>query len=483
MSAVIIGRAQAVLGARSAGTRRLCDTAGANIDTQHTLESMGRTQNPGQHAFAASCTSRPGEAFLLGGRQRLRCFASAWPFLETPPLPADLARPSGPDRQCDARPEDFSLGKWTRSAGRSAHTAAYLAALHNSTAWKAVEGGREAHGRHGYFSRCHCKLGVCHSERVLDWSFTPHTGCSRLGVAEAVARLRSRTLTILGDSTTIQHWSSLATVNAAGSQRHWPRQAVWFCLPSSFEQLDRLLRRAGLWRDAPAAADGSILLLSFGAWYNVNLEHVCGHDSHWNRTTEAQITTCFAAGQRRGGRKDGTCANLTGEFEPIPAALAALPEWQAEATACTSKPFAARSRGAPDPCLRGRGDLCRVRLASGSLDQCELSRSHARLAAFFSSHRAHLPEHVFVLDSPPTHGRAIFDRDNGRWRTRTRAIWQLFAPWVTVLPSSEVLVPHVRSATIDQQHWCVDTSQFAEYLRSVLTAIVSVAEGRRWRAG
>ena len=50
-------------------------------------------------------------------------------------------------------------------------------------------------------------------------------------------------------------------------------------------------------------------------------------------------------------------------------------------------------------------------------------------------------------------------RDNGRWRTRTRAVWQRFAPWVTVLPASEMLVLQVRHAKLDVQHWCIDTAQ------------------------
>ena len=45
--------------------------------------------------------------------------------------------------------------------------------------------------------------------------------------------------------------------------------------------------------------------------------------------------------------------------------------------------------------------------------------------------------------------------------SRTRAIWQQLAPWVSLLPASEMLVPHVhaRNAKIDFQHWCLDTYQ------------------------
>lgn len=124
--------------------------------------------------------------------------------------------------------------------------------------------------------------------------------------------------------------------------------------------------------------------------------------------------------------------------------------------------------------MKARGDLCLsiVTRAEPPLSQCVFAQHSARLATFFTTHRAHLPKHIFVLDSPPVHGRAIFNRDNGRWRTCTRAIWQRVAPWVTLLPASEMLVPH-GNAKMDPMHWSIDSTQYEEYLSSVLTAIVS----------
>ena len=119
-----------------------------------------------------------------------------------------------------------------------------------------------------------------------------------------------------------------------------------------------------------------------------------------------------------------------------------------------------------------------MRGAAQQLDQCELARSSARLAAFFTAHRAHLPQHIFVLDATPAHGTPIHDRDHGRWRTRTRDVWQRLAPWVHLLPASEMLVPQVRArgVKLDSMHWCLDSPQFAEYLSSVLTAVLSTVE-------
>jgi len=73
------------------------------------------------------------------------------------------------------------------------------------------------------------------------------------------------------------------------------------------------------------------------------------------------------------------------------------------------------------------------------------------------------------------HGTPTFEMDHGRWRTRARAIWQRVAPWVTILPAFEMLVPH-GSAKVDEVHWCIDTTQYEEYLSSVLTAIVARVE-------
>ena len=434
------------------------------------------------------------DAYIFNdGEGHLRCSDAAWPFLEDVPTPSSPAvrawqcdddphcQSLSSGRQCDTRVDDFLHGEWMKHPQESPHTP-YIAALHNTSAWKAVEGGRFAHGRSGHLSRCHCNMGSCSSKQIAKWRYRPHTGCSRISAVEGVARLRSRPLTILGDSTTAQYWSALATINGVSSYLHWPQQVVWFCVPESAEQFGRLLRRAGLWHEEPAD-DDAVLVISLGAWYNIALERVCHQDGHWNRTTRVQVDRCLAAKERgaaAGATVSSSTLELTGQDGPVPTTVTALPEWRAEAAACTRLKKKKVDPMAPDPCVRGRGDLCRVRLslpnARGGLDQCELAESSARLAAFFSAHRTHLPQHVFVLDSPPTHGSAILDRDNGRWRTRTRTIWQQLAPWVSVLPASEMLVPHVRarSAKVDSQHWCLDSSQMEEYLSSVLTAIVSV---------
>ena len=485
--------------------------------------SSGSLGGWGNWSRAAPGSSADGYIFRDGASGHLRCSDAAWPFVTAVPMP--LGRAMQPStRQCDTRVDDFLPGEcgYLSVPGRSASTpqkchwrqhphrgpdTAYIVALHNTSAWKAVEGGRFAHGRHGQLSRCHCRSGVCSSKAIEKWTFRPHTGCSRIGPIEGVARLRSRPLTFLGDSTTAQYWSALATINAVSSRVHWPQQVVWFCVPESAEQFKRLLQRAGLWRDVPGDGGDAVLVISLGAWPNVNLQQVCQQDGHWNRTTRAELSRCRAAKVERlqhgaaaeGGRHSAvprgegaagsSTLELTGQDWPVPAAVTALPEWKAEAIACTATPqpppptavrSAVRSRASkappPDPCTRGRGDLCRVRQAGGGLNQCDYAQSSARLAAFFSAHRAHLPRHVFVLDSPPSHGGAIFDTDNGRWRTRTRSIWQQLAPWVSLLPASEMLVPHVhaRNAKVDFQHWCLDSSQMEEYLSSMLTAITSV---------
>ena len=194
---------------------------------------------------------------------------------------------------------------------------------------------------------------------------------------------------------------------------------------------------------------------------------------------------------RRGeGAAGSSTLELTGQDWPVPAAVTALPEWKAEAAACTattqpSPPTAVRSAvrsmasraPPPDPCIRGRGDLCRVRGAGGGLNQCDYAQSSARLAAFFSAHRAHLPRHVFVLDTPPSQGGAIFDTDNGRWRTLSHARHLAAARALGQFTARKRDAGAARARTQRQdrlQHWCLDTYQMEEYLSSILTAITSV---------
>ena len=407
----------------------------------------------------------------------LQCSESVWPLLTSAPNATGPANQEA-HRQCDARSNDLMPGNWSKDS--RGWPSAYITALHNKTAWSAVEGGRSAHGKHGHASRCKCFMGDCNSNKVEQWTFTPHTGCRRLTVHEGMARLRKRPLTILGDSVAMQSWSALAAVNAAStsSQQHWPKGLAWFCIPETAEQLGTLLRHAGLWRDIADDSVDDVLIVSFGAWYNVDLRHVCNKTHHWNTTTDMELKSCFKAYEARiepdQAETPSTCEQVVGLDDELPPALTESPEWTRAAEVCTSKQFTV-TKDHPDPCMKGRGDLCRsiAERAEPGLTQCVFAKDSARLATFLTIHRAHLPKHVFVLDLPPVHGKAIFNGDNGRWRTRTRAIWQQMAPWVTLLPASEMLVPHGK-AKLDFMHWCIDTAQFEEYISSVLTAIVSV---------
>jgi hypothetical protein len=290
-------------------------------------------------------------------------------------------------------------------------------------------------------------------------------------------------MTVLGDSTTLQTWSALATVNAASSSAHWPKQAAWFCVPESAAQIGRLLRRAGLWRNgANDTADGRVLLLSFGAWYYSSLRSVCGRAGSWNSTTQPEVNACVAEVAARDSAAVPTDrAELVGA-DALPLALTASAEWAREAAACMRPHVPHRGDGG-DACHKARGDMCQLRASharvdeSLGLDQCDFATSIARLASFFADHRAQLPQHIFVLEPTPWHGSPLFDRDNGRWRNlAVHRVWQRIAPFVTVLPASEMMVPHVHRAKLDHQHWCIDSAQYGEYLSSVLTAVVSVVE-------
>ena len=177
--------------------------------------SSGSLGGWGNWSRAAPGSSADGYIFRDSASGHLRCSDAAWPFVNAVPTPSGRAKQPS-TRQCDTREDDFLPGEcgYLSVPGRSASTpqkchwrqhphrgpdTAYIAALHNTSAWKAVEGGRFAHGRHGHLSRCHCRSGVCSSKAIEKWTFRPHTGCSRIGPIEGVARLRSRPLTFLGD--------------------------------------------------------------------------------------------------------------------------------------------------------------------------------------------------------------------------------------------------------------------------------------------
>ena len=408
----------------------------------------------------------------------LQCSSSAWPFITARPLASEGY---GAGRWCDDRVDDFLPGVWTQRDS----VGAYLAALHNLSVWKMVVGERAAY-RKQESSRCHCgNPRRCATESVERWTFTPHTGCRRLSVHDGVARLRSRPLFIIGDSVAIQMWTALAAVHRASSTKSrapWPTQVRWYCLPDTAEEFVALLRRAGIWRETATrrASDEPTVIVSFGAWYNVELRQVCGVSGDWNTTTYADLQRCGAVHAARSLAASASldCGPPVDKQGALQAAASQVAgERRAAHRACVPERASAHTAGpldaSTDPCYAARATLCRSMRErdATSLDQCAYARHNAGLAATMATHRQHLPAHVFFLDSPPVHTAPMFESDHGRWRTRARAIWQRLAPWVRVLPAFEMLVPQGK-AKLDEVHWCIDTTQYAEYLSSVLTAVV-----------
>eukprot|EP00966_Prymnesium_polylepis_P147899 3416719-Prymnesium_polylepis.1 len=57
------------------------------------------------------------------------------------------------------------------------------------------------------------------------------------------------------------------------------------------------MRRGRFWREVPRREDDhSVLLISFGAWYNANLKHLeCSRDRKPNLASPADVRMCVAS--------------------------------------------------------------------------------------------------------------------------------------------------------------------------------------------
>ena len=125
-----------------------------------------------------------------------------------------------------------------------------------------------------------------------------------------------------------------------------------------------------------------------------------------------------------------------------------------------------------DTCYDARGNSCNAR---HSMSQCDLAADVASLAEWIESNRAHLPRHIFAVDSTPAHFSSVHRVDNGRWRTSTGQIWSKFAPSVHVIHAHQVLVDQPGAHTLgkDALHWCIDHQAYEQYVSFLLTAVVA----------
>ena len=219
--------------------------------TTPTLASQCAAAQSHAETFVRPPNSRLGE---------LVCSISAWPFLRqphgAPPPPNQSEERPAHWPLCDGSRASFA-GAWAASASTIV-TSAYLAAIHNATSWDALPAG--ATGRHGSCSRCRQSSAAA--------VFRPARQCRRLSVHEAVARLRTSEMTIVGDSSVQQLWTAVAAVSGAqGSRRDWPEGLLWFCIPETTGVLEALAKRSRyLWRPPPRHRDDdSVLLISLGA--------------------------------------------------------------------------------------------------------------------------------------------------------------------------------------------------------------------------
>ena len=328
-------------------------------------------------------------------------------------------------------------------------------------------------------------------------------------VLEALSELYREDLAFLGDSVLAHMWTVAAQVVRAKGilpasdglmtrwppSGEWPSGVQWFCIPETRGEIEHLMKRTPhLWSDQRDPAEKSVLVISFGGWYNPNLGDTCGERLSWDATVE-KVSACEraqrdAAAYRslarprssgfecrtagEGVRKDAeerwhrSPANPKNPFN----ASGSTPRNKA-ALACRQPARTWTPSSTLDPCSDHQGDKCAVR--HDNLTQCALARDTAELAKWVESNRRHLPRHIFALDNPPTHHTTVNNIDSGRWRTSTRAVWAKYAPSVHIINAFELLVDrggdHILAR--DPQHWCIDSIAYEQYMSFVLTAMIA----------
>lgn len=418
-------------------------------------------------------------------------------------LPGDSAR------LCDASLSDHR-GSWQK-VGRqqTSERQSYLDTMYNFTAFKQLPRG--AAGKVNNFAFCrrdglHAAYG-----RYLHAS-----GCRRLSVREAVRRLSSRRLTIVGDSVWMQLWLVMAMVHqqqrlleapreaprleppGGRAPRHWPDAATWFCGPEDEQTTDLLLRR--LAPPARAAGGDDVMIFSFGIWYNLrNVSCGCDptmppSDAYQCRRKSSSLTEVAAVGEA---------------YRPLPAAEVAA-EWSTPRhinglrsnvsyeSLCSGPRPHGWVPATADMCYReARANMClfrqqRTRTGEGitfdGMSQCDLAADLVRLARWVEANRARLPRHVFVADSLSQHFKPNAGgitrqmmADEGRWRNViARRIWARHAPSVTYLHLEDILIERA-SSHLDLAHWCIDSVAFEEATSALLTAVLSEVTRRESR--
>jgi len=245
---------------------------------------------------------------------------------------------------------------------------------------------------------------------------------------------------------------------------------LWFCVPETVRLLSQLAQRsARWWHQAPRPInDNSVMVLSFGTWYNVNFSDICGLPEMTYNSPVPIVESCIRQ-QSSGPVKNDSCSGLEVARDLEQLVLGEL--WEQQEAACKAPSRSWSPSAALGSCYNERARVCNAR----PRDQCAYAQDMARLANWVETNRRHLPRHIFAMDAPAVHHTPVNRLDYGRWRNVARAIWRKYAPSVHVLATSEVLVDQgtLNILAHDPAHWCIDSSRYELYLSALLTSIVA----------
>lgn len=292
--------------------------------------------------------------------------------------------------------------------------------------------------------------------------------CRLLPPLDAYEQIGSgQQLTFVGDSVTSELWLAAAAAASHQSAALLPGNVYLYCMPESAAALVALLRRHGVWHDAPSHSRPGILAFNLGLWYN------------WN----ASLTSCACNATALVAKKHSSPCHLPQEAQLQNASWISLNSpwnvnsqylhrWMGLASACKGSTSVAISAWEDDGCMRARKTVCDTRRNAGNLNQCQYAKDVALLARFVEANRAHLPGRIMWLDPLPQHG-GKFSRMNqhGSWRSSVaRDMFAHLAPSVPVVHLHDILQEaHAQHLPMDESHWCVNTPAFEITLSAILT--------------